>query len=79
MSGAGVFSSAPAPAKKSGSIILGVTTSHEFEYLHFTENLSFYNKCTVILTFYTAANVHSIIRQLLRIIHTSLAIENFFM
>ena len=53
MSGAGVFSSAPAPAKKSGSIILGVTTSHEFEYLHFTENLSFYNKCTVIHFLYS--------------------------
>ena len=29
--------------------------------------------------FYTAANVHSAIKQLLRIIHTSLAIENSFM
>ena len=29
--------------------------------------------------FYTAANVHSAIKQLLQIIHTSLAIENSFM
>ena len=36
-------------------------------------------RCIVILNFYTAANVHSAIKQLLRIIHTSLAIENFFM
>ena len=29
--------------------------------------------------FYTAANVHSAIKQFLQIIHTSLAIEKFFM
>ena len=34
--------------------------------------------CTVILTFYTAANVHSVAKQLLRIIHTSLAHRKSF-
>ena len=32
-----------------------------------------------LYSFYTAANVHSAIKQFLRIIHTSLAIEKFFM
>ena len=36
------------------------------------------HQCTVILTFYTAANVHSITKQLLRIIHTSLAHRKSF-
>ena len=34
--------------------------------------------CTVILTFYTASNVHSTAKQLLRIIHTSLAHRKSF-
>ena len=38
-------------------------------------------QCTVILAFYTAANanVHFTIKQVLQIIHTSLAIGNSFM
>ena len=36
-------------------------------------------ECIVILIFYTAANVHSIAKQILRITHTSLAHRNFFM
>ena len=35
-------------------------------------------RCTVILAFYTEANVHFTIKQVLQIIHTSLAIKKFF-
>ena len=36
------------------------------------------SSCTDILAFYTVANVHSITKQILRIIHTSLAHRKSF-
>ena len=51
-------------------------TMLQYSYLYVDIRILCY--CTVILSFYTAANVHSTAKQLLRIIHTSLAHRKSF-